>query len=465
MNQKTESISAAIILAAGKGTRMASPLPKVLHPVAGQPMIQWPIQACIGAGIGQIRVVVGHGKELVKGIIEPLGASAFEQTLQRGTADAVMAAKVSELEGIVVIMNGDHPLISAEDLKRIALEFSVRKLDLAVVSAKVKVPGKAGRVVTRHGEFIAIVEAKDASADTLKIREVNAGLYFVRADLLQDVLPKVGNQNQSQEYYLTDIAAIAKDLGYAVGVIQENPRVAFGVNTQMELSQATKYHFRKRARYWMEKGCIIIDPSTTYIETGVQIEPGVVIYPNVHLRGRCIIGTCAVIENNSVLVDALVHKHAAIRANSHLDSCVVGSGALIGPYARLRPKAEIGEEAHIGNFVEVKNAVIGKRSKANHHAYLGDAIIGEDTNIGCGTITCNYAADKKKYKTVIGDRVFVGSDSQFVAPVKVGNDAVIGSGSTITKDVPEKALAVARGRQWMKENYISDPKASDSTGE
>lgn len=445
----------AIILAAGKGTRMLSPLPKVLHPVVGQPMIHWPVVACQAAGVSDIRVIVGHGKELVRGIVEPMGARAYEQLQQRGTADAVAAAKVDELNGIVVILNGDHPLIRAEDIRNIAEDFQERKLDLAVVSATVKHPGKAGRVVQRGNEFVAIVEAKDASADTLKIREVNSGLYMVRAEVLQEILPQVGSANKSNEFYLTDIAALSKEAGYQVGVIRVSPRIAFGVNTQGELAQATKFLFRKRAKYWMEKGCIIIDPDTTYIEPSVQIEGGVVLYPNVYLKGVTRIATCAVIESNCVLTDALVHSNVTIKASSVLDSCSVGAGATIGPFARLRPKAEIGEDAHIGNFVEIKNAKIGKRSKANHHTYLGDAEIGEDTNIGCGTITCNYAADRKKYKTVIGDRVFVGSDSQFVAPVTVGNDAVIGSGSTITKDVPARALGVARGKQFVKENYVA----------
>jgi bifunctional UDP-N-acetylglucosamine pyrophosphorylase/glucosamine-1-phosphate N-acetyltransferase len=237
------------------------------------------------------------------------------------------------------------------------------------------------------------------------------------------------------------------------------------VNTQKELARATKYIFKKRAEHWMDQGCIILDPDTAYIEESVHLESGVVLYPNVHLRGATRVGTCSVIENNCVVQDSAIQAHAAIKANSHLESCSVGAGALIGPFARLRPKAEIGAQAHIGNFVEIKNAKIGQRSKANHHTYLGDAEIGEDTNIGCGTITCNYAADKRKYKTIIGDRVFVGSDSQFVAPVKVGNDAVIGSGSTITKDVPERALAIARSKQWMKEGYVKPAPELESESE
>jgi bifunctional UDP-N-acetylglucosamine pyrophosphorylase/glucosamine-1-phosphate N-acetyltransferase len=444
----------AILLAAGKGTRMVSPLPKVLHPVAGKAMIENVINACRAAGVEDVRVVAGHGLNLVKTVLESFGVHIYVQAQQLGTADAVRSAQPDTIEGDVVILNGDHPLIEAEDIKQFITEFQTRKLDLAVVTAELKNPREFGRIVRHKGSLAAIVEAKDASAETLKIREVNTGIYIVRADVLSEFLPMIKNNNLKKEFYLTDLISVSLSHQLKVDAIKGNKKVSVGVNNQQELAYATRLVFRRKAKRLMEAGVLIIDPTTVYIEDSVQIDAGVVIYPNVYIRGQTKIGAFTSIEPNCYLVDAVVGEGVQIRANTYIEKSELQARASVGPFARLRPETIIGEEAHVGNFVEMKKVKFGKKSKAGHLSYLGDAEIGEEVNIGCGTITCNYAVDKKKYKTVIGDRAFIGSDSQFIAPVTIGADAVVASGSTITKNVPDKALAVARGKQYIKENYV-----------
>lgn len=454
---------AMIILAAGKGTRMKSPLPKVLHPVAGRPMIEKVIQASKKAGATDLRVIVGHGQNLVRAVVEPMGVNCFVQENQLGTADAVKSAKVDDIDGDVVIMNGDHPLIEAEDISKFVKMFRDEKCDLAVVTSVVKKPGVFGRIIRHMGNLKAIVEAKDASAETLKIREINTGIYIAKAKVLAEYLPQIKNHNAKQEYYITDLISLCIEDDCKVMAIKASPKVAVGVNDQIELAHATKLLFKRKAKRLMEEGVLMIDPSVTYIEESVSIGAGSVIYPNVVLRGATKVGSFTVIEPNAFVVDSEIGDSVQVRAGSYLEQAVVHNRASVGPYARLRPQTTIGEEAHVGNFVEMKKVNFGKKSKAGHLTYLGDAEVGEEVNIGCGTITCNYAADKKKYKTKIGNRVFVGSDTQFVAPIEIGDDVVIGSGSTITKSVPAKALAVARGKQVIKENYT--PKAPEPKAE
>jgi bifunctional UDP-N-acetylglucosamine pyrophosphorylase/glucosamine-1-phosphate N-acetyltransferase len=453
MSQKEVPVLTVIALAAGKGTRMKSPLPKVLHPVAGRPMIEKVIQASKQAGAKEIRVIVGHGQALVRQVVEPMGVACYVQDEQLGTAHAVRCAKPETIEGDVVIMNGDHPLIEASDIKNFLQIFRDEKCDLAVVTAELKNPGEFGRIVRHRGDLAAIVEAKDASADTLKINEVNTGIYIVKAEILTEFLPQIQNNNSKKEFYLTDLISLCIQDKKKVQPIKANAKVAVGVNTQLELAKATRLIFKRKALKLLEDGVLMIDPRTTYVEESVEIGAGSVLYPNVFIRGRSRIGSFTVIESNTFISDSEVGDSVQVRAGSYFEGAKVSNKATVGPYARLRPETEIGEEAHVGNFVEMKKVKFGKKSKAGHLTYLGDADIGEEVNVGCGTITCNYAADKKKYKTKIGNRVFVGSDTQFIAPVEIGDDAIIGSGSTITKNVPAKALAVARGRQIIKENY------------
>lgn len=449
----TSTKKSVIVLAAGQGTRMKSPLPKVLHPVAGQPMIQYIISTLKECGFNDIRVVVGFGENLVRPLLEQQGVTCFRQMQQLGTADAVRAAQTETIEGDVLIVNGDHPMISKEHIDAIMKEFEQSKADLAVVTCELKKPGNFGRIVRHYDTIKAIVEAKDASLDALKIKEVNTGIYVVKSSVLNLFLPEIGNKNKQNEYYLTDIVSKSVESGKKVIGIKASPAVAFGVNSQEELAKATKLKFKEKCKQLLDAGVIIIDPSSTYIEPSVRVGSGCVIYPNVYIKGVSVIGSFTVIEPSAFILDSVIHDGAQIRAGSYIEKTVIKAKASVGPYARLRPNTLIEEEAHVGNFVEMKNVTFGRGAKAGHLTYLGDADIGENTNIGCGTITCNYAVDKKKYRTTIGKDVFVGSDTQFIAPVKIGDNAVIGSGSTITKDVPENALAVARGKQFIKEGY------------
>lgn len=452
-NAKQNRAWTSIILAAGKGTRMASPLPKVLHPVAGRPMVLSVMEACQKAGVTDVRLIAGHGLNLVRAVVEPFGAQIYIQAQQLGTADAVKSAQPDTIEGDVIILNGDHPLIEAQDIAGFMKQFREEKLDLAVITVELKNPKEFGRVVRNHGSLVAIVEAKDASVDTLKIKEVNTGIYLAKAEVLSEFLPKINNNNSKKEFYLTDLISVSLENQLKVGAIKGNKKVAMGVNNQQELAHASRMVYRRKAKQLMEAGVLMIDPATVFIEESVQIAPGAVIYPNCFFRGKTKIGSFTSVEPGCYIVDSEIGESVQIKAYTYLEKSQIHNSASVGPFARLRPETEIGEEAHVGNFVEMKKTKFGKKSKAGHLTYLGDADIGQEVNIGCGTITCNYAVDKKKYKTKIGDRTFVGSDTQFIAPVTIGSDAVIGSGSTITKDVPDKALAVARGKQFIKEDY------------
>ncbi|MBL7689588.1 MAG: bifunctional UDP-N-acetylglucosamine diphosphorylase/glucosamine-1-phosphate N-acetyltransferase GlmU [Bdellovibrionaceae bacterium] len=453
----TNSLS-VIVLAAGKGTRMKSPLPKVLHPVVGQPMVKRVLDVAKALGAVQRRVVVGHGEALVRRVVEPMGAVAYSQKEQRGTADAVKAADPASLDGTVMILSGDVPLIEVADMQTVLTEFNALKADIAVVTADLKNPGSLGRIVRQKGELRAIVEASDAGPDTLKIREINSGAYVAKADVLTKLLDKVKPNNAKGEYYLTDIISIGIEEGYKVVAIKTRPAVAFGVNTQAELARASRIVFKRNRNRLMENGVVMIDPASVYAEDDVQIGSGSVVYPGVYLRGDTRIGNFCVLEPGVHIYSSIVGDSTHIKAGCYFENSVIGTKVQIGPYARLRPESDVGNEVHIGNFVELKKTKFGARSKAGHLSYLGDAIVGEDVNIGCGTITCNYAPDRKKYQTTIGNGVFVGSDVQFVAPVTIGAGATIASGSTVTEDVPADALAVARGRQVNKEGW--KPKGS-----
>ncbi|MDX9730236.1 MAG: bifunctional UDP-N-acetylglucosamine diphosphorylase/glucosamine-1-phosphate N-acetyltransferase GlmU [Bdellovibrionales bacterium] len=461
-NTPSSAPLSVIVLAAGKGTRMKSPLPKVLHPVVGQPMVGRVLNAAKAVGAKELRVVVGYGESLVRRVIEPMGAVAFPQTEQKGTAHAVMAAQPESLNGTVLILNGDNPLLEASDLEKILAEFNDARADLAVVTAEMKSPGSLGRIVRQKGELRAIVEASDAGPETLRIREVNSGAYVVKASVLASLLPQVKPNNAKGEFYLTDIIALALEAKgkdrLKVMAIKARPAVAFGVNTQEELAKASNVVFKRNSRRLMENGVVMIDPRTVYAEDDVLIGSGTVVYPGVYLRGATRVGSYCVLEPGVHIISSSIADSTHVKAGCYFENAVVGEKVQIGPYARLRPESQIGREAQIGNFVELKKTTFGARSKAGHLTYLGDAIIGEDVNVGCGTITCNYAADRKKYQTVVENGVFVGSDVQFVAPVKIGEGAVIASGSTITEDVPAKSLAIARGRQVNKTEWTPKKK-------
>jgi bifunctional UDP-N-acetylglucosamine pyrophosphorylase / glucosamine-1-phosphate N-acetyltransferase len=443
----------AIILAAGKGTRMNTPLPKVLHPVAGDPMINRVVRTVKASGAQEVRVVVGYGESLLRQVLEPQGVICCKQEEQKGTADAVRSADPSTLSEHILIVNGDHPLIHPRHLKELYQQFQEQECSLAVVSAVLDDPSSFGRIVRHQGEIKAIVEFKDASAEARLIKEINTGIYFVRRSVLDEYLPKVQANNQQGEFYLTDLVSLCIEEGLRVKALPGDRSLAFGVNNQRELALATKALFREKAFQLMDAGVIVIDPENTYIEESVQVGAGSIIYPGCFIKGDTRIDSFCVLEPHAFIQDSVLGQSVQIRAGSHLEKAKVDAQAVIGPYARLRPGTDIGAEAKVGNFVEMKKVKFGAKAKASHLAYIGDAEVGEESNIGCGVITCNYAADRKKYFTKIGRDVFVGSDSQLVAPVEVGDGAIIASGSTINKNVPAESLAIGRSRQENKEGY------------
>ncbi|MFK8139198.1 MAG: bifunctional UDP-N-acetylglucosamine diphosphorylase/glucosamine-1-phosphate N-acetyltransferase GlmU [Bdellovibrionales bacterium] len=458
MSQKHLGKLSAIVLAAGKGTRMKSPLPKVLHPVAGLPLLTYPLSVMRSLEIDDVRVIVGHGKDLVTQLVNSLGFSVYEQKEQKGTGDAVKSADLDTLEGEVIILNGDHPLITAQDLKQAVTQFRNEKAALAVITADLSQPGNYGRIVRQGNQLKAIVEAKDASSSTLEIKEINSGIYIAKADVLKKYLPKIESANAQGEYYLTDIIELCVADSLTVIPIKTDPRLAFGVNSQRELATATKSLMKSKVNQLLDDGVIMTDPDSVYIEPTVSVDAGVILQPNVYLRGSTKIGSFAVIDTGSIVIDSIIGNGVQVKAYSHIEKASIGKTTQVGPYARIRPESHIGEDCKIGNFVETKKITMKNKSKASHLTYLGDAEIGEDVNIGCGTITCNYAPDKQKYKTIIGDGAFIGSDSQFIAPVSIGDHAVIGSGSVITKDVPDHALSVTRAKQFIKDNYVAEKK-------
>ncbi len=449
----------AVVLSAGKGSRMGSSLPKSLHPVAGQPILARILATLKSVKVDEIRVVINEEqRHLIQPVAEAFKSKVFFQNEKPGTASAVISAGVSELKGTVLIVNGDHPLIFAKDLENLIKVFTEESADLFVGSCVKKVPGDYGRIIRQGEKVIAIAEKDSLTHESKKITEINTGIYLMKAELLTECLSQINNQNSKGEYYLTDVIAVSVTKGKKVMAYPLSEDSAFGVNTQRELAFATKKIFTRKLNYLMNQGVIIVDPLNTYIEETVQIGQGSVIYPGVYLKGKTSIGPFCAIETNSMIADSLVCELTLIRSGSYLESVEVGAKSVIGPYARLRPGTKIGEQCKVGNFVEMKKTNFGSRSKAGHLSYLGDAEVGEDVNIGCGTVTCNLNMDGNKYSTHIGDKVFIGSGTQLVAPVKMEDCSATGAGSVITQDVPARALALERTPQKNIEDYFRQNK-------
>ncbi|MDE0517988.1 MAG: bifunctional UDP-N-acetylglucosamine diphosphorylase/glucosamine-1-phosphate N-acetyltransferase GlmU, partial [Bdellovibrionales bacterium] len=379
---------------------------------------------------------------------------------KKGTAIAVLSAQIDELTGNVLIVNGDHPLISISDLQNIIGTFQKKSVDMCLGSCVKKDPGDYGRIIRQGKDLVAIAEKDSLTPEWKDITEINSGIYLVKSECLKTYIPQIKDSNSKREYGFTDIVSIAVREGKKVITCLVSEDSAFGTNTQKELAFATKKIFTRKLNHLMSQGVIIVDPLNIYIEESVQVGQGSVIYPGVYLKGRTSIAPFCAIETNSFIMDSVIHQFVLIRSGSYLESAEVGTQSVIGPYARLRPGTKIGEQCRVGNFVEMKKTHFGSRSKASHLSYLGDAEVGEEVNIGCGTVTCNLNIDGKKYVTRIGDKVFVGSGTKIVAPVQVGDEAATGAGSVITKDVPSQALAIGRSSQNNKENYFKPKKIS-----
>ena len=450
-----KTFTTAIVLCAGKGSRMHSSLPKSLHPVAGQPILARILAILKKAQVEEVQVVINREYDrLMRPVVSAFKAQVFFQEQKVGTAAGVLSAEVENLKGNVLIVNGDHPLISASDLINMMDSFNKESADLCVGSCIKKDPEDYGRIIRQKESVIAIAEKETLTYESEKITEVNTGIYIVKASCLSECLSEINCENPKKEYCLTDMVSIAVQKGKKVIACSVSEDSAYGVNTQRDLAFATKKIFTRKLNFLMSQGVMIVDPLNTYIEEGVQIGQGSVIYPGSYIRGRTTIGSFCAIEPNSFIIDSLIHELVLIRSGSYLESAEVGAQSVIGPYARLRPGTKIGKECRVGNFVEMKKTDFGARSKASHLSYLGDAEIGEDVNIGCGTVTCNLNMDGKKYKTRVGDKAFIGSGTQMVAPVEIGDCAGTGAGSVITKNVPSQSLGLGRTPQKNLENYF-----------
>jgi len=441
-----------VILAAGQGTRMRSALPKVLHPVAGQSMLGHVIETARGLEPKAIHVVIGHGAEQVRERLVADDLNFVVQTEQLGTGHAVAQALPELTAERVLILYGDVPLIEAATLDR--LLHKVGPQQLALLTVNLNDPTGYGRIV-RDGQGVvqAIVEHKDASPEQKLIAEGNTGILAVPSERLGDWLGRLSNSNAQGEYYLTDVIAMAVADGLTVDT--EQPQDAMevqGANDRIQLAELERHYQLRAARRLMEQGVTLRDPARFDLRGEVSVGRDVLIDVNVILEGRVVIEDGVEIGPNCVIRDSTLRRGAVIKANSHLEGAELGEGADCGPFARLRPGAVLGAKAHVGNFVEVKNSRMGEGAKAGHLAYLGDAEIGARTNIGAGTITCNYDGANKS-RTVMGEDVFIGSNSSLVAPVSLGDGATTGAGSVITADVPAGTLALGRARQVLIEGW------------
>lgn len=427
----------SIILAAGEGTRMKSSLPKVLHEIAGLPLICHVMSQIQSAGSSQLAVIVGAGAEEVTKVVQSFvkNAMIFEQKERLGTAHAVLSARSALQEEVddVIIVFGDTPLIEQDALARIRAQLALGA-DVVVAGFYASDPTGYGRLIERNGKFVAIVEEKDASDEEKKISFCNGGIMAINGKYALSLLDKINNNNMQKEYYLTDIVSIASCEGLDVRVVEVPFDNVVGVNNCFDLCKADALWQKRKAHNLMLSGVKMLKPESVYFSYDTDIEAGVVIEPNVYFG-----------------LGVKVESGAIIHAFSYLEGAFIGADARVGPYARLRPGTELAQSVKVGNFCELKQAKVGKSAKINHLSYIGDAEIGAHTNIGAGTITCNYDGFNK-YKTVISDNAFIGSNSALVAPLIIENGSYIASGSVITENVPMNSIAFGRARQVIKEN-------------
>ena len=450
-----------IILAAGQGSRMQSSLPKVLHTLAGQPLVAHVLQTARQIMADSIHVVVGHGAETVEAAVAAPDVQCHLQAEQRGTGHAVVQAiGACDPNSTVLVLFGDVPLISKAVLSDVV---AASASGVAMLSAHLEDPSGYGRVVRdRDGEFTAVVEEKDAAPEQLSLQEINTGVLAANAERLAAWLGRVDNDNAQSEYYLPDVLRLAREDGVPVTVVcSDNEFNVQGVNTTQQLEALERQHQRVLADELMTGGVVIADRSRLDVRGHLQCGRDVSIDVNVIFEGDVALGDGVSVGANCIVRDAAIGAGAQILPFSHIEGAEVQAGAVIGPYARLRPGAVIGEQAKVGNFVEVKNARLGFAAKANHLAYLGDADIGEHSNIGAGTITCNYDG-ANKHRTTLGENVFVGSNSTLVAPLTIESGGFVAAGSTVTSDVAPDQLAVARGRQRNIDGWRRPTKPGDA---
>ncbi|MEE0434949.1 MAG: bifunctional UDP-N-acetylglucosamine diphosphorylase/glucosamine-1-phosphate N-acetyltransferase GlmU [Peptococcaceae bacterium] len=448
----------AIILAAGKGTRMRSASPKVLHRVLGKPMITRVLKAIDEAQISEQYVVIGHGADQVREVLGDDVRLVFQEQ-QLGTGHAVRIALEAlkndmdmQEEATVLVTCGDTPLIRSESLEAMLSQHIEQGNAVTVMTTVVDQPTGYGRILHDSEKIRAIVEEKDASDEEKNIKEINVGTYCFDLRFLVEQIDALDTNNAQGEFYLTDLLKIAYAKGLSTAsYVLENAEDSLGVNNRVQLAYAEKLLRARINEAWMMQGVTMEDPATITIEDEVVLEPDVTLEGNVHLFGHTVIKRDAVIESGSRITNSTIGEGVVVRQSVIKDS-VVGAHTTIGPFAQLRPGNIIGEQVKIGNFVEVKNSTIANESKISHHTYIGDTDMGARVNVGCGTITCNYDG-KHKHRTVIGDDVFVGSNTNLIAPITIGDKVLIGAGSTLSKDVVSNALAVTRPSLVVKENW------------
>jgi len=437
----------AVILAAGQGTRMRSSLPKVLHPLAGKPLVCHVLDTAASLPGSRAVVVIGHGGEHVQAVLADKVDQFVTQQQQLGTGHALLQAlPCMRDESICLVLYGDVPLPRRDTLAQLVT--LAQNADIALLTVTLPDPAGYGRIVRGHdGNVAAIVEHKDANEQQRTITEVNTGILAARVSHLKRWLPALRNDNAQKEYYLTDIIAMARSESLSVVAIQ--PQTIYevqGVNNRIQLAELERCYQREWAEKLMTGGITLMDPARVDVRGNLQHGTDITVDINVIFEGNVVLGNNVQIGPNCIIRDSTIADNVVIEANSIVDGSIIGVAATIGPFARIRPGTQLLEKAKVGNFVETKKSLIGKGSKVNHLTYIGDAEIGSDANIGAGTITCNYDG-VNKYKTVIGDGAFIGSNSSLVAPVTIGAMATIGAGSTITQSVAENQLSIARGKQ------------------
>jgi bifunctional UDP-N-acetylglucosamine pyrophosphorylase/glucosamine-1-phosphate N-acetyltransferase len=451
-----------VVLAAGQGTRMKSGLPKVLHPLVGRPLIEHVLQAADAISPSTVTLVIGHGAESVREMVGNRPNIGFVvQEPQLGTAHALQQAeaRLSGKQGTVVLLSGDVPLLRGVTLRRLVDAHQGAKAAATVVTAVVERPYGYGRIVRTKGRIARIVEERDASSQVRQIHEINGGIYAFDLPPLFDALRGIAAQNAQGEYYLTDLVAIYRRRKLTVEtLVVDNPQEIRGINSRTELAEVSRIVRQTKNEELMAAGVTIVDPATTYIDPDVEVGPDTVIHPGVAIEGQSRIGAACEIHSHVRIVGSEIADKSVILNFCLIIGSRIAEGASVGPFAHLRPESVVGERAKIGNFVELKKTTMGAGSKANHLTYLGDATIGERVNVGAGTITCNYDGTKK-YPTIIEDGAFIGSDTQLIAPVRVGKGAYVAAGSSITEDVPDGALGIARGRQANVDGWVERRKA------
>jgi len=444
-------------MAAGEGTRMRSSTPKMLHPVCGRPMVAWPVLAAREAGAGRVAAIVSPGHDLSPGL--PEGVETLEQPQPDGTGGAIRAAlPLIEASETVLVLSGDHPLISPADVSQLLAAHQATDAAATLLTIELEDPGSYGRVVRGTGGAVErVVEAKaagDASAEELAIREINAGAYAFDAAPLAAALAQLSNDNAQGEYYLPDVFPALREAGHAVAAhLSTDVAVTMGVNNRADLAAVEAEGRRRLLEAHMLAGVTVVDPASTWVDAGVQIEADARIEPGTTLRGTTRVGAGAVVGPLSTLVDSAVGAAASV-VHSYLVECEVREGCLVGPFAYLRPGTLLEEGAKAGTFVEVKNSHLGEGAKVPHLSYVGDADVGAGSNLGAGTVTANYDGFRKS-RTVIGQGVRIGVDTMLIAPVEVGDSAYTGAGAVVKEDVPEGALAVSENAQRNIDGYAA----------